>query len=351
MRNYFLAFVCSFFLASTCYAQTDTATNTSQVSDENIPAAIPAADEIDEVLIIGEQPGPSLWKVYKDDHVLWVLGTLSPLPKKMQWRSQQADNALMNSQELLLPPSNRLDVGFFSIAAAAPSLIGIQNNPDGSSLEEIIPPETYQQWLALKEKYIGKDKGIEKHRPLFAGVELIEKSIDKADLLNKDMAWEKVDKLAKKHKIKKTAPTLTFKIDSLRATAKKFKKSSMDDIPCFTQILTRIEPDLDGMRARANAWSVGDVEALSKLPVGDYESACFAAAMSSSISQEVDLKAMTAQMETLWLNSAEHSLATNLSTFAILPIAEILKRDGYIVKLRNKGYRVEGFGFDAPPSD
>ena len=140
MRNYCLIFVC-LFLTSICNAQTES--TTSQLSNENTPAATPAAEEeIDEVLIIGEQPGPSLWKVYKDDHVLWVLGTLSPLPKKMQWRSQQADSALINSQELLLPPASKLDVGFFSIAAAAPSLIGIQKNPDGSRLEEILSPET-----------------------------------------------------------------------------------------------------------------------------------------------------------------------------------------------------------------
>ncbi len=348
MRNFYFVLLC-LFLSSICSAQTESAS--SQASSENAPTTGAPADEVDEVLIIGEQPGPSLWKVYKDDHVLWVLGTLSPLPKKMQWRSQQADNALINSQELLLPPSSKLDVGFFSIAAAAPSLIGIQKNPDGSRLEEILSPETYQQWLTLKEKYIGNDSGIEKHRPLFAGIELIDKSIDKAELLKKDMAWEKVDKLAKKHKIKKTEPSFTFKIESLRATAKKFKKSSMDDIPCFTQILNRIEPDLDGMRARANAWSVGDVEALSKLPVGGYEDACFAAAMSYSISEEVDIKALAAQMETLWLSAAENALANNVSTFAILPIAQILKRDGYIAKLRDKGYRIEGFGFDAPPSE
>ena len=46
-------------------------------------------DEIDEVLVIGEQPGPGLWWVYKGDHVLRVLGTISPIPKNMQWQSKQ----------------------------------------------------------------------------------------------------------------------------------------------------------------------------------------------------------------------------------------------------------------------
>jgi hypothetical protein len=335
MRNYFLAFVCSLFLASLCNAQT---TETP---------ATPATDEIDEVLIIGEQPGPSLWKVYKGDHVLWVLGTLSPLPKKMQWRSQQAETALRNSQELLLPPTAKLDAGFFSLAAMIPSLIGIQKSPDGSSLQDVLPAETYAQWLNLKAKYIGKDAGVEKYRPLFAGSELIDKSIEKSGLVAEDMAWGKVEKIAKNEKIEITRPTILFKLGNPRATVKKFKKSNMDDIPCFSEILHRIEPDLTDMRARANAWAIGDVEMLSKLPVANYEATCFAAAMSSSISEEQELKEMPTKLEALWLTSAEDVLANNQSAFAILPIGEILKQDGYIAKLRDKGYRVEGFGFEA----
>jgi hypothetical protein len=38
------------------------------------------------VVVSGAQPGPGLWKVAKGDHVMWVLGTQSPLPKHMQWR-------------------------------------------------------------------------------------------------------------------------------------------------------------------------------------------------------------------------------------------------------------------------
>lgn len=338
MRHYFLVFVCSLLLVSICSAQTP---------DANI-STTPPADEIDEVLIIGEQPGPSLWKVYKDDHVLWVLGTLSPLPKKMQWRSQQAETALRNSQELLLPPTAELDAGFFSMAAMIPSLIGIQKSPDGLSLQELLPAETYTLWVSLKAKYIGKDKGVEKYRPLFAGSELIDRSIEKSGLIAEDIAWAKVEKIAKKVDVHITRPTILFKLGNPRATVKRFKKSSMDDIPCFIQILHRIEPDLNDMRARANAWAVGDVEMLTKLPVANYEATCFAAAMSSSISEEQGIKEMPEKLEALWLTAAEEVLANNQSTFAILPIGEVLKQNGYIAKLRDRGYRVEGFGFDVP---
>lgn len=43
---------------------------------------------IEEVVVIGVQPGPKMWRVNKGDHELWIFGTLSLLPKKMQWDSQ-----------------------------------------------------------------------------------------------------------------------------------------------------------------------------------------------------------------------------------------------------------------------
>src|SRR5689334_22389285 len=63
------------------------------------------AAPIGEVLVTGEQPGPGLWKVIKGDHILWILGTQAPLPKKMTWRSAEVEKIVANSQELLTNPS------------------------------------------------------------------------------------------------------------------------------------------------------------------------------------------------------------------------------------------------------
>ena len=47
-----------------------------------------AEEVIEEVTIIGEAAGPGLWKIRNGDNTLYILGTLSPLPKKMTWRSR-----------------------------------------------------------------------------------------------------------------------------------------------------------------------------------------------------------------------------------------------------------------------
>jgi hypothetical protein len=61
-----------------------------------------AYGEMEEVLVIGEQPGPALWRVSSGAHVLWLLGEVSQLPAKVTWHSKQLEAVLRNSQEVLL---------------------------------------------------------------------------------------------------------------------------------------------------------------------------------------------------------------------------------------------------------
>ena len=55
----------------------------SQARAQGTPAAAsaPATSEstqrLEEVDVVGERPGPKLWKVTRGGHVLWVLGTLA----------------------------------------------------------------------------------------------------------------------------------------------------------------------------------------------------------------------------------------------------------------------------------
>ena len=59
------------------------------------------AVKLETVSVTGVQPGPGLWKVSKDNHVMWVLGTLTPLPRRMEWQSKQVEQVIAQSQELL----------------------------------------------------------------------------------------------------------------------------------------------------------------------------------------------------------------------------------------------------------
>ncbi|HOY22438.1 MAG TPA: TraB/GumN family protein [Cellvibrio sp.] len=299
------------------------------------------SDEIDEILVIGEQPGPGLWLVYKGDHVLRVLGTISPIPKNMQWQSKQVEAALAESQEFITPPGVKVEVGFWGKLGVLPSLIGIKNNPDSKKLADVLTPELYRRWVLLKDKYIGKDQDVEKQRPIFAASELFKKSIEKSDLVSGERVRWVLENVVRNHKIKTTQLRVMHELQSPRAAVKKFKKSTLDDTQCFAKTLERLESDLDAMRARANAWSVGDIEALRNLPYVDNRAACEDAVLNSELVQDQGLQDIKTTLKNIWLEAAEAALTNNTHTFASLPMEELLKPDGYLAALAAKGYKIE----------
>jgi len=96
----------------------------------------------EQILIAGKRPGPGLWKVSRDGHVLWVFGTHSPLPLRMVWRSQQVETVLAQSQAFLGAPGVGVSVGWaqaFNVMTALPLAIGAKNNPDGARLQDVAP--------------------------------------------------------------------------------------------------------------------------------------------------------------------------------------------------------------------
>jgi len=301
----------------------------------------PSSDVIEEVLVVGEQPGPGLWKVSKGDHVLWIMGTLKPLPKKMTWHSRQVEEILAQSQEYITPPAVSIHVDKWDKLMLLPSLIGVRNNPDGEKLKDILSPELYERWLALKKIYIGNNSSIEKWRPIFAANELYEKAIDKTGLTQDTNIMDVLRDVAKKNNVTKAGPGTVTDIEKPKQVVKKFKQTPLDDVECFAKTIERLETDLGSMKARANAWATGDVEALRQLTYVDHDEICKSVVFGAALAEEQGLQDIPARKREYWLAEAQASLAIHTSTFSILPIAELLKPDGYLAALREKGYVVE----------
>lgn len=312
--------------------------STAEIESTSVNAP---TDEVEEILVVGEQPGPSLWKVYKDNHVLWVMGTISPIPKNIQWHSKQVEAVVASSQEFLLPSRVKVEVGFWSKVGLLPSLIGVKHNPGGKKLVDVLPPDIYARWAALKEKYIGKDSDIEKNRPIFAATELFKKSIDKSDMAPDERIRWAIENIVRVNKIKTTKPTLEHELKNARSLVKKFKKSPLDDTECFAKTIERLETDLGAMRVRANAWATGDLETLRGLPYHNEREDCESAVLNSEIAQDLGMQNIKQVLKDKWLAAAEVALAANESTFAMLPMAELYKADGYLAALAAKGYSVE----------
>jgi uncharacterized protein YbaP (TraB family) len=313
-----------------------------------VPTAVASADapdvrDLPTLVVTGVQPGPGLWKVRKGDNVLWVLGTLSPLPRGIQWDSKAVEQALAQSQEVLASPSVEIksNAGFFGRLALIPTAFKARRSPDGKTLQQLLGAQDYARWQTLKARYIGGDRGIEQWRPVFAALELYDKAIRKSGMRRGGVVEPVVEKLAKQYRLKTVSPEVRITIDNPKQALREFAATTLDDRECFTRTLDRIEGDLGTMVVRANAWSIGDVQTLREQPFSNQFTACSAAFTGAALARKHGIADLSQRIERTWIAAAEAALMRNRSTFATLPIAELLKPDGYLAKLQAKGYEVE----------
>jgi hypothetical protein len=107
------------------------------------------------------------------------------------------------------------------------------------------------------------------------------------------------------------------------------------ELECFATILTSIESDLAGMKERANAWAIGDVEALTRFDYPDSQGDCLAVLFSAD-----GLAELRDELYSNWLDEAERALATYDTSFSTLPMRELVAADGLLSQLAARGYTV-----------
>jgi uncharacterized protein YbaP (TraB family) len=299
----------------------------------------PALQQLDEVDVVGERTGPRLWKISKGDHVLWLLGTLTHIPKRMTWRSAEVENALGQSQELL-------DSGFSVSASIGPiSAVKLyfqwrhtEKVPEHTTLKSWVPAPLYARFEAVKANFDNGDKGIEELRPSLAALRLYDKAVDAAGLTERDDVEQAVVRLAKKLHVPVHRPK--FEVSDPSAALKELSTLPPSlEIDCLDATVTRIESDLQNMQQRARAWSVGDVDRLQALTFPNQREVCITA-----ISNSPRMKQMVDRAQQLWLDEAEAALTRNRVSFAMRPIYDLFDASGPLARFRQEGYRIEGPG-------
>ena len=325
----------AFVVAMQAWSQSTTASSSS--ISPHASTVLPA------VTVTGEQPGPGLWKVSKGDHVMWVLGTLTPLPKGMEWRSSEVEDTVAHSQEVLEAPKAEVkaDIGFFGKLFLMPSVYSARKNPGGATLQQILPAQMYARWEAVKPQYFGNDRRIESWRPILVALELYKKALAKAGLTSRNDINKLVFNLADKHGVKRVPVKYKLVVEHPRAALDALKQTNLHDISCFNQTLDTVQNDMAVLTERANAWSTGDIQALRSYAGDDRYQSCLIAVINAEFAEELGLSDLPKRMEQAWLKEAQAALANNAQTFAVLPMEQVLSSNGYLAQLQALGYTVE----------
>jgi hypothetical protein len=255
-----------------------------------------------------------------------------------------------SSQQILLPATVQAHpdekINCFKGLSLLSAAIGLRNNPSKAMLRAVLPADTYAEWQAAKKIYLPKHSRVERWRPVFAAERLRTKAFASNGLHEGGLIWNVVSKIAERNEIETMIPTLHFSFPTtdMKQTLMAFKSERLDDVACLETTLDLVSAisDREHMHARAMAWATADLPALSTIAsLPDAHRVCGAALAGSVVAQDFMPDDIGAQLDTIWMQHAEKSLAENASTFAILPLSQLTNQDGYLEKLRQKGYAIE----------
>jgi hypothetical protein len=315
-------------------------------------------EPLEEVVVTGEFPGPGMWKVTRpgaatdpaSTHVLWIVGDPPPLPRRMKWKSRDVEAVAQSAQAFLLDASVRMEpdekIGVFRGLSLLPAALQARKNPDGALLRERVPPDLYARWLVQKQRFLGRARGLEEWRPIFAAGKLRKEAFDDLDLREGGIVWDVVGRIARRRKIAPITPSLefTFHTRDLKAKIKEFSRESLADTECFAVTLDLTEALSDGatQARRAHAWATADLATLESLPpLPNPYVPCAMAVLGSQVARELIPADIREKLYASWMDAAQRALTAHETTLAIVPLAKLTREGGYLSRLRAQGYEIK----------
>ncbi|TWI10681.1 TraB/GumN family protein [Aerolutibacter ruishenii] len=305
-------------------------------------APLPIVDAA-PVPVNGLKAGPGLWQVRKGDNTLWVFGTVSPVPKGLEWYSPQAERVLARSRQIIGAPHVAVSVGMggmFRAAFAMPTLLKARKNPDGKTLRDVLPAPLYARWTQLRQQYLPKDDDIEELRPSFAASKLYGAALERAGLVGAGAVYERIGAVVKQHDVERVSTSVKTEVKDVKGAAKTVIRSRVDETGCVREVLDKLEHDVAQATLRANAWAEGDVATLSALTLANRRRECDDTFFESELAAELGLADGRARSEAQWLKAVDTALERNRDTFAVLPMDSMLGETGWLERLRARGYEV-----------
>ena len=301
------------------------------------PASPAAPTAMAEVVVEGHHEGPRMWRVVRGDHVLWILGTVSPLPKKMIWQPDAVRAVLKETQEVV-PAWPSYGIGANPITALRLYIQWrrMQKPPDHLPLQQVLPPPLYARVAALEARYDPHDKTLEQLRPMLAAEHLLTRVLEASGLTARNEVQATVLHLARAQGVQVRQDKLRIE-DPVNVLKDLGDTPLSGEIACLDAVVTRLETDLGPMQARARAWALGDVATLRGLPHTDNRTACVTAVSTSG-----RVRSLIERAEEDWLGAVEDSLARNKGTLAVQSMDRLLGEHGALAALKARGYEVEG---------
>jgi TraB family protein len=268
----------------------------------------------------------------------------------MQWDSTRVERVLAEAGVYLTQPNfsfsfSSKSMGLRHLRDSIRREERLSHMPNDEKLQQVLSPELYGRYAALRARYFPRNDAIEELRPLFAMQSMRNEVQQEAGLASADAIFDQIEKLARRNrKLQRIDAVVVEKFELEYDESVARMEALMNSLPpdkerdCFEHELRRMEIDLDAIKRRANEWASGRIGEFRAVQLQEGDNPC--QAMFSTSSEGEVFEDLARQSQEKWLSGAEEGLTNHRTSFAVLDISDLLSDDGLLAKLAAKGYSV-----------
>ena len=296
------------------------------------PSTAPIQDwsNIETVVVTPEAAGPALWHIATANSEIWILPTVSPVPKTLTWDSKFVSDQIKGSNVLLLPP--RATMGVFEGLWFWMTGMDKLEQPDGVALESTLPEPLKGRFIAAR-KHIGQDA--DRYAKFLGGVAALRLEGDYFD-------FAKLTANGPQKTVESIASHLGV---SQKTTATYAAMDVITDVPnmtpaahraCLEDALQDIDTASAHAVAAAQAWAVGDTPGVK----ANY----FETRLDDCLQQNGAYAKLRETANRDMANAILAALKKPGKSFAVMPMGFFLRKGGVLERLEAAGLTVSGPG-------
>lgn len=217
--------------------------------------------------------GPPVWVVRYHSDTMYIIGSISPLSKSMDWSEKDVRLLLSGAKALILPV--RLAIYRHVSLIREAKLDWLERyrwpyNSNGRTLRTLLDDKTYRLWKHTWQKYGGNSPPPDKLRPYYA-FKLVFHKYERAHNLSEKYLSHLLRSIGGHYSLQIKSPTYVWRVPHAQATWLTMTQFSQH---CFYNSLKTLNGDYSVLYWRAKAWSVGNMSLLQRLGFSANVPAC-----------------------------------------------------------------------------
>lgn len=280
------------------------------------------------VVVTGQASGPAFWHIKKGDAEIYILGTVSPMPKGLAWNKDHVAEVIKGARVVLTAP--KASAGFFETSWFLLTHRGLLSLPDDKKLEDILPPDLKARFVAERTALNLKADDFDDDPPILAAIRLQDEYGTKHQLV-RDEPWDSVKKIARDNRVP-MRPIGEY--GALGLVKEMLRLPQSGQMLCLSESVNFAHYATEHNRALSEAWAVGNIKGIKAHFVPSQFEGC--------IKQSAQFGKFVDRAVADYLREIRLALSKPGKTVMLTDIGSLLRQTGVVDELHKEGVVIEG---------